>query len=74
MLIQILIVLFSCTAIWLITTNKPYGKWGYVIGFLGQPLWLYSSYTTNQWGIFVLSLFYMFTWGRGIYNFILKKK
>lgn len=71
MIIQILIVLFSCSAIYLVSQKHKYAKWGYLIGFIGQPLWLYTSFVTEQWGIFILSLFYMYSWGIGIYNYCL---
>ena len=68
MIVQALILLFSCSAIWLVNQDKSYSRWGNVLGALGQPLWLYTSFMEQQWGIFALSIFYLFCWLQGIYN------
>lgn len=74
-LIQIFIVLTSAGAIWLINQKKPWARWGSVIGLVGQPLWLYTSFQAEQWGVFTLTIFYMFSWSQGIYNnFYVKRK
>jgi len=31
-------------------------------GLLGQPLWLYTTATEAQWGMFALSCAYTFVW------------
>lgn len=43
---------------------------GFIIGFIGQPAWLYTSYTNEQWGIFALSFVYIFSYVNGIKNWI----
>jgi hypothetical protein len=71
MILQILILVFSLPSIWLITSKKPYAKYGYVCGFLGQPFWFISAYQTNSWAIMLLSFWYAYSWGRGVYNHFL---
>ena len=48
-------------------------KWGFVLGLLSQPFWILTSLLNKQWGIFILSLVYVFTWCLGIYEWFYKK-
>lgn len=73
MIIQILIVLTGGVAIWMVNQDKNWAKWGNVVGLVSQPLWLYTTFVAEQWGIFALSLFYMFCWGQGVYNKFYKR-
>ena len=36
-------------------------KWGWTIGAVFQPAWLYVTWCAGQWGMFALSCVY--TWG-----------
>lgn len=49
-------------------------KWGFVLGLLSQPFWFITSYLNQQWGVFILSIVYTFSWCFGIYEWFLKKK
>jgi len=49
-------------------------KWGFVLGFVSQPFWLITSFLNKQWGVFLLSVVYVFTWGFGIYEWFKKDK
>jgi len=49
-------------------------KWGFVLGLLSQPFWFITSYLNKQWGVFFLSIVYLFSWGLGIYEWFFKKK
>ena len=40
-----------------------------LFGVAGQPFWLYESFRSEQWGIFVLSIIYTFAWLRGVRHF-----
>lgn len=71
---QIPLFILSASAIWFVGRKEEWKRWGYIIGLCSQPFWLYSSWTTNSWGIFCLSLFYTYAWGQGIYNYWLKNK
>lgn len=66
---QICIVLFGIPAIWFVSRIEPWKKWGYIIGICGQPFWVYTAYTHEQWGIFLLALGYTYSWGQGIYYY-----
>lgn len=74
MLLQILIVVFSGSAIWFVNQDKPWAKWGNVLGLIGQPLWLFTTYQNEQWGMLTLTIFYIYCWAQGVYNKFIKKK
>lgn len=63
---QIAIALTGVTAIWLSQSEQGgFRKWACIFGLVGQPFWLYSAYTAEQWGIFVLCIFYTLAWFKG---------
>ena len=66
---QIMIAILGGSAIYLVGRNDKYKKYGYILGLLSQPFWLYSSLTSGQWGIFALSIWYTYSWSNGIYNY-----
>lgn len=50
--------------------NKPDQKtrrWGSVCGIIAQPLWFALAWYTDSFGLFILSLFYSYSWGKGFY-------
>ena len=67
---QIGIMIFGCSAIWLVGRREDWRKWGYALGLCSQPFWFYTAYTHAQWGILILSLWYTYSWAQGAYNFI----
>lgn len=67
-MIQALIFIFGATAIYLVGSKKSWSRWGYVLGLMGQPFWIYHTFVTGQWGIFLLSAFYAYSWANGIFN------
>ena len=36
--------------------NGRLWRWGYVVGLIGEPFWLYASWTTGQWGVVGVAL------------------
>ena len=64
---QVGIVAFGATAIWLVGRPEPWSRWGYVLGICSQPFWLWTSVSHRQWGIAVLTLWYGYSWGQGIW-------
>ena len=61
--------IFGVTAIILVSRKN---KWGFVAGLLGQPGWLITTVVHQQWGIFLLSLVYTFSWTYGFYQWFIK--
>lgn len=74
MIAQIAIMVFGSAAIWLVGRKEEWKKWGYILGILGQPFWIYTSYMNEQWGILLMTLFYTYSWSMGIYNYWIKNK
>jgi len=67
MINQIAIIIFSCASVWLFSTKKHF-RFGFVAGLIGQPFWIYSAVTTEQWGILVVAIWFSASHVRGIYN------
>ena len=64
-LAQVWIIVFGCSAIWFVGAREPYRRWGYVLGLISQPAWLYASVVSEQWGVFLVSVIYLAAWIRG---------
>ena len=67
MIAQFFIAVTGVIAIWL-TQSEDIDKRKYacLFGMAGQPFWFWSAYSANQWGIFLLSVFYALAWYKGI--------
>jgi len=70
-IIQIIIFSSSCGAIWLLSRDKEWKAWGYLIGLIGQPLWIYDSLRHEQWGIFAVSLWFAYCYLAGTKNHLM---
>tara|TARA_B100001105_G_C22307688_1_gene406658 strand:- start:548 stop:778 length:231 start_codon:yes stop_codon:yes gene_type:complete len=74
MIEQIAIAFFGLSAIWLSQSAREASrKWAPILGLSSQPFWFYATLTAEQWGIFVLSLFYTLAWMRGVKNHWMSK-
>ena len=71
-IVQIGITFFSCVAIALLAVKKPWSRWGFIIGFIGQPFWFYSTWIHDQWGMFLVTCWFTISYGIGIWNFWIK--
>lgn len=65
--IQAVILISAGLAIYLIARGEKSGLrllkvWGATIGRIGQPFWLVSSWNTGAWGIFLLTLFFAWSY------------
>ena len=49
-------------------------KWGNVVGLIGQPFWLFTTFRKEQWGIFLLSILYTLNYIYGICKWFGKEK
>ncbi len=66
---QIAIALTGVVAIWLTQQgNNEWKKYACLFGMAGQPFWVHSAYSAEQWGILVLTAFYTYSWYVGIKN------
>lgn len=66
--LQIAIAIFSFAAIAMVASTGPWHRWGFVLGLISQPLWLIATWRARQWGMLVLSVFYLGVWIQGIAN------
>lgn len=48
--------------------SKRRERWGFLVGVLGQPAWLWLTWSAGQWGLFALALFYLYAWGHGAWQ------
>lgn len=74
MITQIAIMIFGASAIWFVSRKEEWKRWGYFLGLLGQPFWIYESYRNEQWGILIMTLFYAYSWTQGIFNYWISTK
>ena len=66
---QIAIALTGALAIWLSQQHREeWKKYASILGLIGQPFWFYATYQAEQWGIFVLCIFYTYSWFVGFKN------
>src|SRR5690554_3594670 len=70
---QIAIMILGSSAIWLVGRKEKWRRWGYIIGMASQPFWMWSAIDNDQWGILIMSFFYAYSWGQGIWNYWLKQ-
>lgn len=40
---QAVIMILSSAAIWFVGRREKWSRWGFVIGFIGQPFWVYTA-------------------------------
>lgn len=62
---QFALALLTCISIGLFASKRLY-KWGFVVGLLTQPFWLYDTYYgVDKWGMFIVSIVVslMYIWG-----------
>jgi len=62
------IAITGVIAIWLTQdTRSEWRRYACLFGLAGQPFWIYSLWGTEQWGMFVVSVFYTAAWARGFW-------
>lgn len=73
MIEQIVIACTGLPAVWLSQdTRENWRRYACLFGLAGQPFWMYATLTAQQWGMFALTLFYTYAWGKGVRNHWLK--
>lgn len=65
---QLGIAVLGVGAILLVGLKSEVRKWGFVCGLCAQPFWVYTTWTHEQWGIFLLTFIYGASWINGIRN------
>ena len=67
-IVQGAILILSAASIGLVSCRGRWVLWGWMLGLISQPFWLYASASASQWGIFLLSVFYTVADVNGILN------
>jgi hypothetical protein len=65
--IQAAIFVLSPVALWLLASRSP-SRWGWIVGLVAQPFWLYATWSEAQWGMFSSALLYTLIYARGLRN------
>lgn len=71
---QIWMVLFSCAAIWLLGRRESWRRWGFIVGIIGQIAWFYTSICNRQWGLFLITVWWTYSYAQGIWFYWVKGK
>ncbi len=67
--VQAMILMLSAITAYLLASGKgSVRRWGYVVGIVGEPFWLYASWVTGQWGVVILALWWTVQYIRGCIN------
>jgi hypothetical protein len=63
-----MVFVLGCPAIFIVSlpATNPWQRWGYLVGLLSQPFWLYSAIYNRQRGIFLISCVFTVNWILGI--------
>lgn len=73
-IIQFIILILSSLTIYLLTRLDKYSKYAFIIGLICQSFWIYETLNKFQWGMFLLSLFYVYCYLKGIYKEFIKEE
>ena len=63
---QIAIMICTCASVWCLAGRRY--RLGFIFGLCGQPFWIYATFTSGQWGMFVVSLWFTGNHVRGLIN------
>lgn len=66
---QIIILILSPIAIRLLASNdRKLRLYGCIFGLVGQPFYHWSTYVNEQWGMFIVSLWFTYSYYKGLRN------
>jgi len=71
---QIAILIGGTLTVFLLAQKNRWMRWGYIVGFIQEIFWFYTTAYHRQWGIFVLAFVYSFCFGLGVYNYWIKNE
>lgn len=61
--LQAAIALTSLLAMWIATRHgRAWSRWGFVVGLLGQPFWLYVHWHAGQFGMLLVAILFTMFW------------
>lgn len=66
---QIAIIFTGAPAVWLTQQkNEKLKRYACLFGMAGQPFWIYCSWQAGQFGAFIVTFMYTYSWLVGIRN------
>ena len=71
-LVQMAIVIFSCSGYWFVSRPEPWRRWGFVLGLVGQPFWVWMALESGLWSVLAVSAWITYTHLQGIYFYWIK--
>lgn len=67
MIEQFAIACTGAVAVWLSQDASPERRrFACLFGMAGQPFWFYATLSAEQYGMFALTLFYTWSWFKGL--------
>lgn len=67
LLLQAVLAICGLSALWMATGPSPVlRKWSCLVGLIGQPAWMAYAWSTQGWGLMVLSVIYTLVYIRGL--------
>ena len=73
MIDQVGIALTGVTAIFLAQSkHEKARRYACFFGLAGQPFWIYSALTAEQWGVLALTMLYTLAWWKGVWSYWIK--
>ena len=66
---QIAIVVLGISSIWFLGRLEPWRRWGFILGLCSEPFWLWIAVRTEQWSIAIITPFFAYAFGQGVYNY-----
>ena len=71
---QVAIVVLGGGSTWVLSRKGEWRKWGYLLGLLSEPFWLYTMVVAKQWALLPLVGWYTYSWSCGVLNHLWKRK
>lgn len=72
--VQVVLFLTGAVAVYLTQQHdEELKRYSSLFGMAGQPFWYYTTLSTGQYGVFLLTIIYTYCWSLGIYNNWIKK-
>ena len=70
---QIVTPILSMTTVYLLTRKDEIMKYGYLVGLISQPFWLFTTWYHHQPGLFIAAIFFTCRWSIGVKNYVIKR-
>lgn len=71
---QVVIAVCGVVTVYLTQDTRP--KWrrcACLVGVFARPAWFYVTVSAHQWGVVAVCVIYAVGWGRGVWNFWIRK-